>query len=459
MSSEQREARELVLLDELIRKCSRNSICVVEGFKLQLDRGYSPEPEEVRYVSALMGGPTKKVDTLKSTYIDVFTRLLEKNCYYFNSKSLCIYSWSPRVPVRYFPVSLDATGTIIALDEDGVSLLAYPTHRTYDLEGRGVELPDPERMRVVEVTSRIDGYQITFYFNPLLDKWIPATRYALHNMRYMKSRVIMEDLGNITNPYAAVADHIASSKGLYDRIEHLRGWTLTFVLEAPEPAIVKPNVELYDYESFRLYLVNARNPEGHLLTTYESSQLVSWDHVPIEKVEVSTAPELKKFVEMWSWDIYHRSRFVRFLSQDQVRPYTIEVRSKLYENAVYIKHSSDPKSLLILASHGLDDKAVELLIDYRDIKSVGKEICELYKTLRKLVSETLSLPILEEAMRDMRVPRDLFWELEKARRSGDIERFSRKLSLALASENIYDTREKLKAFIASLTRQLESRAA
>ncbi|MEM1881728.1 MAG: hypothetical protein QXV95_04280 [Sulfolobales archaeon] len=441
------------MLSEIIRKCSGNSICVVEGFKLLLDRGYTPEPEEVKYVSALMGEPTKKVDTFKSRYIDVFTRLLEKNCYYFDSKSLCIYSWNPRVPVRYFPVSLDATGTIVLLDESEVSLVAYPTHRTYDLEGRGVELPDPERVGVAEVTSRVDGYQITFYFNPLLDRWIPATRYSLHNMRYVKNRVVVGDLSSVTNPYVAAADYIASSEGLYDKIRHLRGWTLTFVLEAPEPAVVKPNIELYSYESFRLYLVNARSPEGRLLTTRESSQVVSWNSVPIEKVEINTASELKKLIDTWTWDIYRRSRFIRFLSQDQVRPYTIEVRSKLYENAVLIKYSSDPKSLLVLASHGLDNEAVELLVDYRDMKSVGREICELYKTLKKLVSETLILPVLEEAMRDAGVPRDLFGELEKARRSGDIDRFTRKLSLSLSSGNLYDTREKLKAFIETLTKR------
>ncbi|MEM4775053.1 MAG: hypothetical protein QW489_01670, partial [Sulfolobales archaeon] len=395
---------------------------------------------------------------LKSRYIDVFARLLEKNCYYFDNKSLCIYSWNPRVTVRYFPVSLDATGTIVLLSEDEVSLIAYPTHRTYDLEGRGVELPDPEKVGVAEVTSRIDGYQITLYFNPLLGRWIPATRYSLHNMRYVKNRVVVESLESIINPYVAIADHIASSEGLYDKIGHLRGWTLTFVLEAPEPAIVKPNVELYSYESFKLYLVNARSPEGRLLTTRESSQLVGWDSVPIERVEIRTASELKELIDAWAKDIYRRSRFIRFLSQDQVRPYTVEVRSKLYENAVLVKYSSDPKSFLVLASYGLDNEAVNLLVDYRDMKNVGREICELYKTLKKLVSEALSLPILEEAMRDAGVPKDLFGELEKARRSGDVDRFARKMSLYLSGENLYDTREKLKAFIEILTKRREQQA-
>lgn len=439
-----------MLLQELIERCAENSICVVEGFKLMLDEGYAPSQDEVRYVSTLLGEPTRKLDVLKSRYVDVFTRSLEKNCYHHGGRSLCIYSWNPKVPVRYFPVSLDATGTVLLFDDLGVSLVAYPTHRAYDLESRGVELPDPEKAGVVETTSRVDGYQITFYFNPMLERWTPATRYALHNMRYVKGRVVVEELDRIINPYAAAADYLAGSRGLYDRVKDVRGWTLTFVLEAPEPAILKPNVELYDHESFRLCVINARGPDGRLLTTSESSRLIGWEHVPIERVEIGTLGDLKRFVDVWSRDILRRSRFVRFSSPDRVRPYTIEVKSKLYESAVLVKYSSDPRSLLVLASHGLSHEAVGLLTDYRDIKSVGREICELYQSLRSLVFEAINTPAIEGLMRELGVPKDLFGELEKARRSGDVERFARKLSLALSSENLYDTRDKLKTFISAL---------
>ncbi|MCS7099430.1 MAG: hypothetical protein RMH84_01970 [Sulfolobales archaeon] len=444
------------MLDNIVEKCAGNSICIVEEFKLRLDEGYSPTQDEVKYVSALLGESTKKVEVLKSKYIDVFTRLVEKNCSYVGDESLCIYTWNPKIPVRYFPVSLDATGTVLHFSKSQVSLVAYPAHRSYDLESGGVEVPDPEKVRVVEVTSRVDGYQITFYFNNLLKRWVPATRYVLHNMRYVRNRLVEEDLANIINPYAAVADHIAWSRGLYERIKDMVGWTFTFVLKAPEPAILKPNVELYSYEDFKLYLINAREPGGRLLTTEESSQLVRWESVPVEKIEVGSASKLKELVNTWSADIYVRSRFLRFASRDPVRPYVVEVRSKLYENAVLVKYSSDPKSLIVLASHGLGGEGVKLLTDYRDVRAVGREICELYQELRDIVSQLLSSAVIEEIMRDLKLSRDLFGELEKARRSGGLDRFTRKLSLAVSSENIYETRDKLRALVEELKRRSRS---
>lgn len=438
------------LLDELVRRCSGNAICIVEGFKLLLDSGYNPSENEIRHVSALMGEPTKRLNVMKSKYFDVFTRFLEKNCYLLGDKSVCIYSWNPRVPVRHYPVSLDATGTILIIGSSEVSLVAYPAHRTYDVESRGVEIPDPENMKIAEVTSRVDGYQITIYFNPILSRWIPATRHVLHNMRYVKNRVVTEDFNSVVNPLAAAADRIASSKGLYDRIKDRKGWTFTFVLEVPEPAIIKPNIELHDPESFKLYLVNARSPDGRILTTSESYQLVNWEHVPVEKVDIATMSELRKFIEFWSRDIQHRSRFVRYLSADPVRPYVIEVKSKLYENAILVKYTSDPKSIIVLASYGLGDRATALLTDYKDMRRVGKEICELYQALRNIIPETLYTPVLEELMKEWGLPKELFGELEKARRAGDPERLARKLSLALSGESIYDAREKLKTFVEAL---------
>ena len=181
----------MVALEDLIKRCAGNSICIVEGFKARLDSGYSPDQDEVRYVSSLIGEPAKRVEVFSGRYIDVFTRLLEKKCYYSGDRALCIYSWNPRMPVRYFPVSLDATGTILLIEGSEVSPVAYPTHRAHDIEGRGVELLDPEKAGIAEVTARVDGYHITFYYNPLLGRWVPATRYALHNMRYVGKRAVV----------------------------------------------------------------------------------------------------------------------------------------------------------------------------------------------------------------------------------------------------------------------------
>ncbi|MCX8184453.1 MAG: hypothetical protein RMI56_06215 [Sulfolobales archaeon] len=444
------------MLDDITKKCAGNSICVVEEFKLRLDEGYNPTQDEVRYVSFLLGETTKRVEVLSSRYVNIFTHLIEKNCSYIGNESLCIYTWNPKIPVKYFPVSLDATGTVLYISKSQVSLVAYPVHRSYDIESSGVKIPELDKNKVVEITSRVDGYQITFYFNNLLKKWVPATRYVLHNMRYIKNRLVVDDLNNIVNPYAAVANYIAQNKGLYERIENMVGWTLTFVLEAPEPAIVRPNIELYSYEDFRLYLVSARSPSGHLLTTAESSQLVGWESVPVEKVEVSSSDELKKLIDMWSTDIYIRSRFVRFATSDSVRPYVVEVRSKLYENSVLVKYFSDPKSLIVLASYGFGDEGVRLLTDYRDVREVGREICELYRELRDIVSSLLESTMLEDFMRDLKMPRDLLGELEKARRSGSSDRFTRKLSLAVSSDNIYETRDRLKTFVEELKKRVKA---
>ena len=240
---------------------------------------------------------------------------------------------------------------------------------------------------------------------------------------------------------------MAESSGLYERLRGMIGWTFTFVLQAPEPAIVKPNIELYDYSGFRLYLVNARSPDGRLLTTRETLALLPWDHVPLENVEIDDIRTLRKLVEAWSADIYVRSRFVRYLVPDQVRPYTVEVKSKLYESAMLVRHSSDPRSLIVLASHGIIEGAVDLLADYGNLKAVGREVAELYLALRDVVSGSLRSPALEDLIKEMRLPRELLGELERARRTGDPERFSRKLAIALSGESLYDTRDRLRAFV------------
>lgn len=437
----------MTALEELAKKCAGNSICIVEGFKTFLDSGYIPGQDEVKYVSSLLGEPTKKVDVLSSRYIDVFTRLLEKNCYHSGDRALCIYSWNPRVPIRYFPVSLDASGTILLIEGNEVSLVAYPTHRTCDIENRGVEILDPEKARVAEVTARVDGYHITFYYNPLLGKWVPATRYVLHNMRYVRNRVVMDDISRIINPYAATANYIAENTGLYDKLRGMIGWTFTFVLQAPEPAILKPNIELYEYKDFKLYLINARDPDGNLLTTRESYRLLSWEHVPIEDVEISNMSTLRKLVEIWTGDLQVRSRFVRYFVPDRVRPYTIEIKSKLYENAVLVKYVSDPVSFIVLVSHGMSREAVDLLTDYKDLKMVGREVSELYLTLRDAISEMLHSSTLVELIRELKLPSELLGELEKARRSGDVGRFSRKLAIALSGDSLYIARERLRMFV------------
>jgi len=434
--------------------CRGNSICVVERFKALLESGYQPDPLEVRDVSSLLGEPTKKVEVFNSKYIDVFTRLVQKNCTYQGDTALCIYSWNPRARVRYFPVALDSTGTVLLFERGIPQVVAYPTHRAYDIVAGETIVRRPEEIKVAEVTARVDGFQITFYYNPLMKRWVPATRYVLHNMRYIGGKLVIESLEELINPYARIADFLAERDGLYGKLRGYEGWTFTFILEAPEPAILRPNVELYRYDDFKLYLLNARRPDGLLLTVRESSEMLNVPHVPIEEIRISTSEELERHINAWSRDLYVRSRFIRYADQDPFRPYTVEVGSKLYEDAVSVKFSSSPKSLLILASYGFADEAVNLLVDYRDLREVGKYLCSLFFEIKEYLGRALEASILKDLIEQLRLPEELLGEVEKARRTGDVERLARKLAASLATDSIYQTRDRLVEFLAALKTRL-----
>jgi hypothetical protein len=434
--------------------CRGNSICIVERFKALLESGYQPDPLEVREVSSLLGEPTKKVDVFNSKYLDVFTRLLQKNCIYQGDVALCIYSWNPRARIRYFPIALDATGTILLFEKEMPQVVAYPTHRAHDIALGETLVHKPEEVKVAEVTARVDGFQITFYYNPLIKRWVPATRYVLHNMRYVGGRLITGGLEEVINPYAKIADLVAEKEGIYDKLRGYEGWTFTFVLEAPEPAILRPNVELYRYEEFKLYLLNARRYDGLLLTVRESSEIVKVPHIPIEEVSIGTSEELERYISKWSKDLYVRSRFIRYANQDPFRPYTVEVGSKLYEDAVAVKFSSSPKSLLILASYGFANEAVNLLVDYRDLREVGRHLCSLYFELREYLAKALEVGILGGLLERLRLPGELLGEVEKARRTGDVDRLARKVAASLAADSIYQTRDRLLEFLTALKNSL-----
>jgi len=434
--------------------CKGNSICVVERFKALLESGYQPDPLEVRDISSLLGEPTKKLEVFSSRYLDVFTRLVQRNCFYQGGAALCIYSWNPRARVKYFPVALDATGTILLFEGGVPQVVAYPTHRAYDTVIGGEVIRRPEEVRVAEVTARVDGFQITFYYNSLMKRWVPATRYVLHNMRYVGGRLLTGSLEELVNPYVRVADFIAEKDGLYDKLRGYEGWTFTFILEAPEPAILRPNIELYRYEDFKLYLLNARKPNGHLLTVRESSEIINIPHVPIEEVSISTSEDLERYVNTWSKDLYVRSRFIRYVDTDPFRPYTVEVWSKLYEDAVSVRFSSNPKSLLMLASYGFADEAVNLLVDYRDLRAVGRYLCNLFFELRSYLSKALEAGVLKDLVEQLKLPEELLGEVEKAKRTGDVDRLTRKIVASLATDSIYQTRDRLVELLNSLKRRL-----
>jgi len=441
----------------LVEKCRGNSICIIEYFKNLLDKGVEFTPEDVKNISNLLGEPTKKIDVFRDKYVHVYLKYIQENCSVIDDQRICIYSWKPGVPVRYFPVSLDATGTILYFHGDEIEVLAYPTCRTYDIGGHDVSIPDPGVNPVIEVTERIDGYQVTFYYNPVIKRWIPATRYVLHNMVYIGKRLEISGIEEIVNPYVLVADKLAEEYGLYDQLKGFEGWTFTFILEPPEPAITKPNIELFDYSRFKLYLLNARKPNGELLTVRESRELIKWISVPVLDVSINDKNTFAKYIEMWRMDLFKRSRFVRFDIDKPFRPYTLEIPSTLYSEAMNVKYSSNPKSLIILASHGYRVEAVELLVDYGDIRSAGREIIEYYEKISGLIPSVIDRDELYNLLAKYNILRDLKGDLEKARRTGEIERFTRKLACLLAGDYIYNGREMLKNFYMDLSKIVETK--
>jgi len=442
---------------ELESRCTGNSICMVEAFKHYVDQGVEFSGTDVKRVSSLLGEATKKIEVFSDKYLHVFMKYVQRNCVEVGEGEICIYSWKPGTRVRYFPVSLDATGTILYFRGGNISVLAYPTHRAYDISGHKVKVPDPSIAPVSEVTKRIDGYQITLYYNPILKEWIPATRYVLHNMVYVRRRLEVHEFEEIVNPYVSIAHSIAEERGLYDKLKGYEGWTFTFVLEAPEPAITRPSIELFDPTSFKLYLLNARKPNGELLTVGESSKLLDWPTVPVEEVHISSRHDLDRLIDEWSVDLSTRSRFVRYAVDEPYRPYTLEVPSKLYGEAMSVKYMSNPKSIVILASHGFGEEAVKLLTDFGDIKDVGKEIVEYYEKIQEMLPKAVDAEWFLSVLKEHGVDKPLRGELEKARRTGTTARLARKLASILAGDNLYEGRDRLRKFVESLDRLLREK--
>ncbi|MET1160295.1 MAG: hypothetical protein ABWW65_04985 [Thermoprotei archaeon] len=444
----------MITYEELVKSCSGNSICIVEAVKALVDSGYEFSTDNMKKINALLGEPSRKIDVFNDKYVNVFLKYVQRNCVENDEGDLCIYSWKPGTYIRYFPVSLDATGTILMIKGNNVKVVAYPVHRSHDITGHRVEVPDPASEPIVEVTKRIDGYHITFYYNPVLGKWVPATRYVLHNMMYVKRRLEIRDLGEVINPYASIAHTIAEEKGLYEKLKGFEGWTFTFILEPPEPAILKPNIELYEVSNFNLYLLVARKPDGELLTVTESCKLIEWPCIPVESISINSKGELEKAIEKWRKDLYTRSRFVRFKRGDKYRPYVLEIPSQLYGEAVNVKYMSNPKSLIILASHGYAEEAVNLLVDFKDIRSTGKEIIAYYHELEKLISSIIDKPWLTELLREFNVEKQVRGEIEKAKRTGSYDRLVRKLASLIVGEDLYSGRNKLKELVEKIREKL-----
>jgi len=410
-----------------------NSIYVVEKtIDEWLTQGKEPDVKEVWNIGRLLGITTKKKDVVLSRYNDVFNKFLLKNCIEVGDIRECIYSWNPRYYIKYFPVAIHATGTILLFKKSGeVELVAYPLHRAIDYGVKFGEMKLPEPSDVPDlVTKRIDGWQITAYYDPLLKKWCFATRYVLHNMYYERGRLVIEEFGTTVNPFIETAEKIAENTGLYDKFKGYEGWTFTFVLEGPEPAVTKPPYPIATrWEEYKLTLIAVRKPDGTLLSLNEVRE--KFPDIPL--VETVKPTKLEELVKQAEVDLNTRSLFAWFMT-DKETPLIIELKSKYYPEAMNLKYLGDTKSLMILLSEDLSGKVKETVKGTWMEKPVEKTI-ELYgKLTGKLIEilESISLDKIPElASKLIEVEpklKGIDKEIKKAVKTRNYKRFIKKLT-------------------------------
>ena len=361
-----------------------NRVFAVEKFiyRVRYEK-YEPLEEEIKSVGEILGQPTKKLNIVLDRYKQVFNRYVEKRCVDVDNKSLCIYVWNQRIPFKVFPMSMHLTGTIILFeDRCPIDVVAYPIPKALSYaKSSDVSEDKFGFIKPREVSERIDGWQLTAYYNPLLSRWIFATRYVLHNMYFEKGRLIIGSFDSIVNPYVYVADRIAQEENLYNLLDRFRGWTFTFVLEGPEPAITRPPYPLGDdYRRYKLYIVMARDPSGKLYTWSETVRILRYRGV--NTVEPKTLSDLYR-------DIIKRidlSSYFAFIdSHDPENPFLIELESEVYPEAMNAKYLYSAKSAALLIAIGLGEE-LKKIVD-KNIEKRLDELSQIISNLRQLMTD------------------------------------------------------------------------
>jgi len=339
--------------------------------------------DEIYEASSLLGSPTRKLEVFLSRFRDVFGQVVEERCCDVGGGRVCIYSWSRRAFKRYFPVALDAGGTVVYYEGGVAKLVSYPLHRAFDLGVRGVELPS-ESPSIT--TPRVDGWQVNLYWDPVLNKWVFSTRYVLHNMVFVRGELKVEEYGLTINPIVSVAEALASKIGLYSRLDDFKGWTFTFMIEGSEPATwVKGPPEVSRVDEYKFILVAARKPSGELLNPIDSlkvAEVLGVEGIAMRALELKALEEVRESVDHPSIFLWHLSR------GDPEHPEVYEVRSEVYEDYVNAVRGSNAKSYMLLLTSG-SSRVVERLRG-----AIGDNI--VLETLQKLgeLGE-----VLEEASR------------------------------------------------------------
>ncbi len=334
--------------------------------------------EEIKNVSTLLGQPTKRLDVFMDRYRQVMGKYIERRCSNVSGYDICIYVWNRRVPFRAIPVAMHATGTIILFkDDEPIKLLAYPMNKVLSYGKRpGLDPAEYGERVPIEVTRRVDGWHLTAYYDDILNRWVFATKYVLHNMFFERRRLTMEKYGEIVNPFVYVADRLAREDKIYEKLEKFKGWTFNFVLKGPEPAVTRPPYPVgEDYRSYKLYLLLARNPDGGLHTWSSSKKLVGLE-AP-ELVEVKPLRELYSSIK----DSFTERSFIAFLGRDgEENPILVELESEWYAEAMNVKYLYDAKSASIL----LYENKTRELIEIVDNTTIRRKIERLSKLLDDL---------------------------------------------------------------------------
>ena len=365
-----------------------NRVFLVEEFVYRVEKeNYQPSEDEVKKLGELLGQPTKKLSVLLDRYWQVFTKYIEKRCSSLGSQSICIYSWKVNVPFRVFPLALHASGTVILFEGDRpLEVLAYPFNKPLSY-GKSPGVPEEECGDVVprEVSMRVDGWHLTAYYNPLIKRWVFATRYVLHNMYFRKGKLVEEPLDSVANPYVIVADKIAERDGLYEALDKYKGWTFTFVLEGPEPAITRPPHPLgSEVEKYKLYSLMARGPDGKLYTWAETARLLGY-----RAPGTVEAKPVKSLYEDVKNRLDTRSYFAYVDSGDPENPLILELESQYYAEAMNVKYLYDAKSAAILVSEGLGGRLAGLLEStlVNRVLELGSVYSELERVLSRAVED------------------------------------------------------------------------
>jgi len=433
-----------------------NRVFAVENFVYRVTReGYQPSEEELMGYGALLGQPTRKLSAFLDRYRQVFGYQIERRCSNVGDERICIYTWSQRHSFKLFPLSLHAFGTIIRFRGDRpVDVLAYPMPKALSY-GKSPGLSEREYGDRVprEVTERVDGWQLTAYYNPVLGRWIFATRYVLHNMYFERGRLIEEDFSSIANPYVYVADRLADESNLYQILDRYRGWTFTFVLLGPEPAVTRPPYPMgSDYKLYRLIPLFARDASGKLYSWSETEKLLG-----LEGPRRIGSRRLSELYEEVRRRLDVRSYIAFIDTEDPENPVIAELDSDYYPDAMMVKHLYSAKSTAILVCEGFLDE-LKRIVDRDTLDRVERFAVKIQRFIDVLqrardidtVSEKISSVVKELRGVEIR------GEISKSLREGNIKRVAKKVlgtlfeDKSLRSEEIFDIVTRLIKEIESL---------